>query len=176
MSPALALLCQPGELSFLQTQRGLSLRPRARLSVCADFSVAIFFLTRVVIYAARVRWVLLPALFARHLESCCQLGGLLGPLLGADIFLLLSGKEILVNPDLQGLIILALQAFNPRHTHIHSLIHLSIAAQRALSRIVSKCNNQNVIRVIYVKSLQKPMSKYSYFEEKFVSYFIEFRP
>ena len=27
---------------------------------------------------------------------------------------------------------------NPRHTHIHSLSHLSIAAQRALSRIVSK--------------------------------------
>ena len=96
---------------FLQTQRGLSLRPRARLSVCADFSVAIFFLTRVVIHAAsvhvRVRWVLLPTLFAEHLESCRQLGGLLGPALGA-VFLLLSGKEILVNPDLQGLIILAL--------------------------------------------------------------------
>ena len=80
----------------------------SRLSVCADISVAIFFLTRVVINAARVRWVLLPTLFAKHLDSCRQLGGLLGPVLGADILLLLSGKEILVNPDLQGLIILAL--------------------------------------------------------------------
>ena len=105
------------------------------------------------------------------IKSCLQLGGLPGPELGADIFLLLSGKEILVNPSLRDFIIVALQAFNPRHTHIHSLIHLSIAAQRALSRIVSKCNNQNVIRVIYVKSLQKPMSKYSYFEEKFVKLF-----
>ena len=51
---------------------------------------------------------MLPTLFAKHLDSCRQLGGLLGPVLGADILLLLSGKEILVNPDLQGLIILAL--------------------------------------------------------------------
>ena len=95
------------------------------MSVCADISVAIFLLTRVVIYAARVRWVLLPTLFAEHLESCRQLGGLPGPVLGADILLLLSGKEILVNPDLQGLIILALQALKPE-THAYPLAQSSL--------------------------------------------------
>ena len=109
VSPALALLASRESSVSPNTARPIAAGLEVpRLSVCAGISVAIFFLTRVVINAARVRWVLLPTLFAKNLDSCRQLGGLLGPVLGADIFLLLSGKEILVNPDLQGLIILAL--------------------------------------------------------------------
>ena len=92
MSPALALLASressvsPNAARFIAA--GLEV---SRLSVCAGISVAIFFFTRVVIYAARVRWVFLPALFAEHLESCRQLGRLPGPVLGAVILLLLFG-------------------------------------------------------------------------------------
>ena len=130
MSPALALLASRESSVSPNTARPIAAGLEVpRLSVCAGISVAIFFLTRVVIHAAsvhvRVRWVLLPTLFAEHLESCRQLGGLPGPVLGADILLLLSGKEILVNPDLQGLIILALQAFKPE-THAYPLAQSSL--------------------------------------------------
>ena len=58
------------------------------------------------------------------IQSCLQLGGLRPCLLGA-VILLLSGKEILVNPSLRDLIILALQAFKPE-THAHSPAHSSL--------------------------------------------------
>ena len=53
------------------------------------------------------------------IQSCLQLGGLPGPELGAVIILLLSGKEILVNPSLLGFMVLSLQALKPHaRTHI----------------------------------------------------------
>ena len=53
------------------------------------------------------------------IKSCLQLGGLPGPVLGAVILLLLSGKEILVNPSLLGFMVLSLQALKPHaRTHI----------------------------------------------------------
>ena len=61
---------------------------------------------------------------------------------------------------------------NPRHSHIHPLSHLSIAAQRALSRIVSKLK-QSICNLChsYKKYFQKPMPNTASFRERFVCLF-----